>query len=132
MNKKILVIEDDSNILAGLQAKFRVEGMEVLVNNGTETIEEIIERINKEKPNYIILDLMLPKIDGFELLRDIKSGGHGAKIPIFIFTNLTDKDSKEKCDTLGANYYFIKSDFNFDEFLEKIKKIISNLEKTKN
>lgn len=131
MNKKILIIEDDTNILSGLQAKLRVEGLEVLINNGTDEISYVINKINTEKPDYIILDLLLPKIDGFELLSAIKAGDHGAKTPVFIFTNLADKDSQEKCNRLGAEHYFIKSDFNFDDFVEKIKKIISNLGKIK-
>ena len=126
MSKKILIVEDDINISTGLQAKFRIEGMEVMVNNGTEKIKDIIDNINTNKPNYIILDLLLPEIDGFDLLSAIKANAHSAKTPVFVFTNLTDRDTREQCEKLGANYYFSKNDFNIDEFVTKINKIIEN------
>ena len=129
MDKKILIIEDDAVLLTALQSKFSVEGAEIVTNNGNSEINEIINIIILHKPDFIILDLILPKIDGFELLKKIKENNDISNIPVFIFTNMSDQDSKARCDQLGANYYFLKTELNIDELVEKIKKIFINKEK---
>lgn len=129
-NKKILIIEDDANLLYGLLAKFRVEGLEVIIDEGADKAEAM-EKIKIKKPDYIILDIILPKINGFDLLAEIKADPSISKIPVFIFTNLSDSDSRRKGAELGADFYFIKTEFNLDEFVDKFKKIISNKEKSK-
>lgn len=126
MGKKIFIIEDDATLLSSLQAKFSVEGFSVLVNNGAGDINEILKLLKTSNPDLIILDLILPKIDGFELLGTIKSTEVISNIPTFVFSNLSDDDSKEKCHRLGAEQYFVKSEFNLDQFIGKIKKIVSN------
>ncbi|HOZ56391.1 MAG TPA: response regulator [bacterium] len=126
MGKKIFIVEDDVILLSSLQAKFSVEGFNVLVHNGAGDINEIIKLIKISMPDLIILDLILPKVDGFELLGSIKAADSISGIPIFVFSNLSDDDSKKKCFSLGAEQYFVKSDFNLDQFIEKIKKIIFN------
>ena len=123
MRKKILIIEDDAVVCYGLQAKLSSEGYIVESNNGSNEVGDVIKQAIKFNPDYIILDLILPKVDGFELLKAVKAGDETSKIPIFIFTNLSDNDSRERCDKLGAEYYFIKEDFNIDEFVDKLGKI---------
>jgi DNA-binding response OmpR family regulator len=129
MGKKIFIIEDDVTLLSSLQAKFSVEGFDVIVNNGAGDINDVIKLLRVSVPDFIILDLILPKIDGFELLGMINAETILARIPVFIFSNLSDNDSKEKCQRLGAKQYFVKSEFNIDQFIEKIKKIIVNNER---
>lgn len=127
--KKVLIVEDDSVILYGLKAKFSSLGMETISSDGTDEIKDIMFMIRKERPNYVILDLILPNIEGFGLLKEIKSEISGWKMPVFIFSNLTDSDSKNRCENLGADYFFLKSDFNIDEFAEKVIRIINNIDK---
>ena len=129
-NKKILIIEDDANLLYGLLAKFRVEGFDVVTDEGANKTEAM-EKIKVQKPNYIILDIILPRINGFQMLAEIKADPAISKIPIFIFTNLSDNDSRQKGAELGADFYLIKTELNLDEFVAKFKKIISNKEKNK-
>jgi len=124
-NKKILIIEDDSNLLYSLQSKFRVEGFDVIIDEGADK-KEAMEKIKILKPNYIILDVILPKINGFDMLSEIKADPYISKIPIFIFTNLSDNDSRQKSKELGADFYIIKTELNLDEFIAKFKKIIAN------
>jgi len=128
MAKKILLIEDDVNLLYGLQAKFSVEGFSVATDAGSEK-EEILEKIRALKPDYVILDIILPRVDGFEVLKEIKTNPQFTGLPVYIFTNLSDDDSRERAAKLGADLYLLKIDFNLDEFVEKFKKIISNAEK---
>ena len=129
MGKKIFIVEDDITLLSSLQAKFSVEGFNVIAHNGASEIIDIIKLLKTSMPNFIILDLILPKVDGFELLGNIKATENINNIPVFVFSNLSDSDSKEKCKKLGADQYFVKSDFNIDQFIEKIKKIITNIQK---
>jgi len=129
-NKKILIIEDDANLLYGLQAKFRVESFEVITDEGANRTE-VMEKIKVLKPGYIILDLILPKINGFQILAEIKANPEISKIPVFIFTNLSDSESRRKGKELGADFYLMKTDLNLDQFVAKFKKIISNLENNK-
>ena len=131
MSKKIFIIEDDVNLLSGLKAQFSVAGLEVITNSGTEDIENILHQLSINKPDFIILDIILPRLDGFGLLNSIKSDQDKSIIPIFIFTDLSDEDIKSRCYNLGADYYFIKSEFNINEFVEKVKKIIINRERIK-
>lgn len=131
MAKKIFIIEDDANILSSLQAKFSLEGFEVGTNSGNMEMEGLLNEIKKFKPNFIILDLILPALDGFDIIKSMKADEEISSLPIFIFTNLSDQDSKNRSLNLGAKYYFIKSDFNIDEFISKFKKIIANIEKIK-
>jgi len=130
-NKKIFIIEDDANTMASLQAKFSTSGYQVLTHNGVGTIEEVIKVFKETRPAYIILDLMLPQVDGFDLLARVKADGDLTGVPVFVFTNFSDKDTKDRCEELGADHYFVKSDYSFDEFVEKVVKIIDNKENLK-
>ncbi len=131
MKEKILIIEDDVNMLYGLEAKFKVEGFNIVTNNGNSVIEEIIDQVKSYQPDYIVLDLILPKIDGFDVISTLASDRETAKIPIIVFTNLSDEDSRSKGLKLGATHYFLKKEFNIDDFVTKIKKIITNRRKIK-
>jgi len=126
--KKILLVEDDVNLLYGLQAKFRIEGIEVATDEGMDK-NDVLEKIIGLRPDYIILDIILPKINGLDLLKDIKAKPEISRIPVFIFTNLSDDDSRQQAAKLGADFYLLKTDFNLDELVEKFKKIIANREK---
>ncbi len=128
MAKKIFIIEDDANLLYGLQAKLRIEGFDVEIDEGLDE-QEILKKLQKTLPNYIILDLILPRIDGFEMIKAIKKDQTLNNIPIFIFSNLSDNDSKARSIDLGAEQFFIKNDFSVDEFVTKLKNIILNKSK---
>lgn len=131
MEKKIFIVEDDANNLFALQAKLSLEGFSVKTDTGSGSIEELILTIKIFKPDYIILDLILPNLDGFDILKSVKAEKDLSGTSVFIFTNLSDNDSKSKGEKLGADYYFIKNKFLVDEFITKFKKIIINKEKVK-
>ncbi|MFH1522791.1 MAG: response regulator [Patescibacteria group bacterium] len=126
MLKKIFIIEDDVNVLYSLQAKFSLNGFQVKTNSGNSVIQELIDEVKKFKPDYVILDLILPKVDGFEIIKALKTEKETASSHIFVFTNLSDEDSRTRGIDLGAEQYFFKVDFGIDEFVEKVKKIIEN------
>ncbi len=128
MDTRIFIVEDDANLLYGLQARFSSEGYETETSTGEESKEELIQFIKRGKFDYIILDVILPKHDGFELVEEIRQNDSLLDIPIFIFTDLSEADGKARSEELGINYYFVKSDFDINEFADRVIRIISNEE----
>lgn len=118
--KTILIIEDDT-FLQGLAAnKLQQSGFEVnTVSNGEMALTELSSK------NYdaIILDLMLPDISGFEILKQIRARETNNQVPVLIFSNLSDdKDIKMGLD-LGATDYLVKANFTLEELAEKVMKV---------
>lgn len=129
-DKKIFIIEDDANLLYGLESQFSADEFEVETASGNEELEELMGNIRDFTPDYIILDLILPKIDGFEIIKKLKSDDELDDKQIFIFTDLSDEDSRQRSLQLGADYVFFKEEFDTFEFVEKVKRIIATQEKT--
>lgn len=129
MVKKIFIIEDDANILYSLEANFSAEGLEVETHEGEEEVEEIMDDIRDFQPDYLILDVILPKLDGFDVIKRIKEDGELADLPIFIFSDISDEDSRSRSLEIGADYFFPKEEFDTYEFAEKVKKIMANNER---
>ncbi|MDD2353980.1 MAG: response regulator [Patescibacteria group bacterium] len=128
-DKKIFIIEDDVNLLYGLEAQFNNAGFHVEINEADNDDDEILKHLRKFKPDYIVLDLILPKVEGFELLQRIKADDELGEKEVFIFTDLSDEDSRERSLEMGADYVFFKEDFDTFSFAEKVIKIIKNKNK---
>ncbi|HOZ36566.1 MAG TPA: response regulator [bacterium] len=116
--KKILIIEDEASLLYALQSQLSVNGMETLV---AADGEKALSLIFKEKPDIIVLDIILPKINGWELLKKIKANKTTKNIPVVIISNLSDDDSRLKGLELGAKDYLTKIDYSIADLVEKIK-----------
>ncbi len=121
MAKKILVIEDDKFLRELISQKLLKEGYDIL-----EAIdgERGIESAKTEKLDLILLDLILPGIDGFEVLARLKSDPEVSEIPVIILSNLGQKDDIEKGLKMGAVDYLIKAHFTPAEIIEKIRAIM--------
>lgn len=121
MAKTILFIEDDKFLRELVVQKLIKEGYETL-----EAVdgEEGLKKIKEEKPDLILLDLILPGIDGFEVLSKMKEESVLASIPVIILSNLGQKEDVEKGLKMGAVDYLIKAHFTPGEIIEKIKKIL--------
>lgn len=124
--KKLFILEDDANILYGLEAQFTADNFEVETSEGEEDLGEILQKLKDFSPTYIILDLILPKLDGFEIIKKMKEDDELSEVQIFIFTDISDEDSRQRSLRLGADYIFFKDEFDAYEFSEKVKKIIAN------
>lgn len=122
---KILVIEDDQFLRDLLRTKLEKESFSVSVAIDGPTG---LDMIMKEKPQVILLDIILPGIDGFEILRRIRTNSSMdiARIPIILLTNLGQEADVEKGRSLGADDYLIKSNFTIDEIIDKLRKLISS------
>jgi DNA-binding response OmpR family regulator len=121
MAKTILIIEDDKFLRELIAQKLLKENYEI-----SEAVdgEEGIKKIREEKPDLILLDLILPGIDGFEVLSRMKSDEEISSIPVIILSNLGQKEDVERGLNLGAKDYLIKAHFTPGEIIEKIKKIL--------
>lgn len=118
MPQKILVIEDDKFLRELITQKLVKEDFEI-----SEAVdgEEGIKKIKEEKPDLVLLDLILPGIDGFEVLSRMKKELTSAPIPVIILSNLGQKDDVEKGLKMGAIDYLIKAHFTPGEIIDKIK-----------
>ena len=119
---KILLVEDDSFLLGMYATKFEMENFKVIT---AEDGEKAVRAALKELPDIILLDIILPKQNGFEVLRQLKADQATAKVPVILLTNLSQKDEIEQGLKLGAEDYLIKAHFMPSEVVEKIKKVLN-------
>jgi len=118
MAKTILIIEDDKFLRELIARKLKEEDF-----RASEAVdgEEGIKKIKEEKPDLVLLDLILPGIDGFEVLSRMKEESALSSIPVIILSNLGQKEDVEKGLKMGAVDYLIKAHFTPGEIIDKIK-----------
>jgi len=122
-NIKILLIEDDPFLLNMYSTKFEIEGFEVVTAGDGE---DGLKKIKEVQPNIILLDILMPKMNGFEVLEHIQKleNQEIKKIPVILLTNLNQKEEIEKGMNLGAVDYLIKAHFMPSEVVGKIRIIL--------
>ncbi|MBI4281335.1 response regulator transcription factor [Candidatus Uhrbacteria bacterium] len=114
----VLVVEDDPRLLRVYQAKLGQQGWTVL----TAADGEVGSQLAIEKhPQVVLLDLMLPKKDGFGVLSDLKNDLGSANVKVLILSNLGQQADIDRGKTLGAKEYMVKSDFSLDAIIAKVK-----------
>ncbi|MFA5773721.1 MAG: response regulator [Candidatus Paceibacterota bacterium] len=119
--RKILIIEDDS-FLQGLEAsKLEKEGYGIITASSGG---EAMKKINEPNIDVILLDLILPDFDGFELLKKIREIKTLKNVPVIVFSNLSEEKDIKKSKELGATDFMVKSNFTLDEMIEHINKIL--------
>ncbi len=119
--KKVLIIEDDE-FLQGLEAaKIKKSGYDVIAaQNG----EDGMRRISDPKIDLVLLDLLLPNFDGFQILKKIRETEATKNIPVIVFSNLSEKKDLDRATELGATRFMIKSNFSLEELIEYIDKTL--------
>lgn len=120
--KTILLVEDDQFVVDIYTTKFKAAGFEVEV---AENGEEALRKLKERKPDLLVLDIVLPNIDGWELLRKIRSDLGLENLKVVVLSNLSKKSEIEKSAKFGVLKYFIKAHFTPSEVVEEIKKILS-------
>ncbi len=117
---KILLIEDDTFFREFYAAKLKEDGMEVeIASDGIEGLAQA----EKVKPDIILLDIIMPKKDGFEVLQAMSLSAALKKIPVIVFSTLGQESDVEKAKKLGAVDYINKSFFDFEGLKAKIKAV---------
>lgn len=121
MAKKILLIEDEEIVIGLLQKKLSKEGYEVSVaTNG----EEGLKAIRQVNPDLILLDIIMPRMGGFEVMEEINKDPELKKIPIIVISNSGQPVELDKAQQLGAKDWLIKTEFDPQEVLDKVIKQI--------
>ena len=120
-NKNVFLIDDDPFILDMYTLKFKEHGFGVdSARNG----KEALEKLKTLKPDCILLDIVMPEMDGFEVLRELKKGKKGGLPKVILLTNLGQKEDAEKGMEFGADDYVIKAHFTPSEVVEKVKQVL--------
>lgn len=121
-NKKILLIEDDPLMQTLYQNTFELEGVNLTIApDGMSGIE----LAKKEKPSLILLDLLMPKMSGYDVLKVLKEDAETKNISVIVLSNMLDTtENVEKVRGLGAEEYWVKSNFTSEDIVEKVKKYL--------
>lgn len=116
--KKILIIEDDPGISAALEMKVTASGFEAIVAlDGEEGLNKALE----EHPDLILLDIILPKLDGMSVLDNLRKDDWGKDVPVIILSNLGTGDELERGKENRVKEFLIKTDWSMDDVVRKIK-----------
>lgn len=118
MHKIILVVEDEAPLLSALKSKLKDEGFSVdTATNGVEGLESI----KKEKPDLVLLDILMPQMDGITMLKKMKEDSKTRDIPVIVLTNLYDAQKVSECIERGVYDYLVKVNWGIEEVMDLIK-----------
>lgn len=116
-NKKLLIVEDNETLGQMYEDNFVLKGLEVKrVHDGEAAVAEAV----KFQPALILLDIMMPNVDGFEVLKILKNSDHTKDIPIFMMTALSEGEEREKAMKLGASDYLVKAEEDLPTVTSKV------------
>jgi len=119
---KVLVIEDDKFLQRLLVMKLTQDGFDV---TGASDGEEGLRRIVTEPPNLVVLDLIMPKMDGFEVLAQMRTNIKSRNIPVIVLSNLGQDEDISRVKQLGALEYLTKSEVSIHEVVQKIEEVLA-------
>ena len=121
--KNVFIIEDDSLMTRVFERLFRLSGFEVeAAADGGDALEYL--KTATPKPDLILLDIMMPKVSGFDVLESLKNNPELKMIPIVVLTNVAGKKEAERAVEMGASLYLIKSEHDPGEIVEKAKRVM--------
>ena len=127
---KIIIVEDDPMISEIYKKKFADSGYEVLT---ADSGEKAVSLNKTEKIDIMLLDLIMPKMDGFEVLQNVRGGEYNPEMKIFVFSNLSQKEDQDKAMKLGADGFIIKADYTPSDLVKEIsRRMNQNIESKKN
>lgn len=118
LNKIILLVEDDKDLMGLMKMKLTSEGFKVII---AETGQQALDQL-EQKPDLVLLDILLPDIDGLTVLNEIASNPKTKNLPVIILSNLADQGSFEQAKAVGDYEYLIKAKTDLRELVAKIKR----------
>ncbi len=118
---KVLIVEDEEILLTALSEELKQEGFDVA---GAKDGQEGVEKAASEKPDLILLDLVMPRLDGIGALKQLKENDDTRAIPVVILTNLSDYDKVSDALSMGAMDYLVKANYRLEELVAKIKTVM--------
>lgn len=126
MSKKILIIDDEPQLVKAIEVRLKANGYEVITAYDGQAG---VEKAKGAKPDLILLDIIMPRMDGYEVSKKLKSDADTKDIPIVIFTASQQKDLEKKCREMGVAEFIMKP-FETQDLLDKVNKFFKE-EKTK-
>jgi len=124
--KKILLVEDEEIMISLLQKKLTNEGYEVSVARDGE---EGLKAMREVRPDLVLLDIIMPKMGGFEVMEEMNKDKELKKIPVIVISNSGQPVELDKAQKLGAKDWLIKTEFDPQEVIDKVKKQVPPFEK---
>ncbi len=118
---KVLVIEDDEKTRRLYKAAISFQGINVTAASNAEAG---FKKVQKENPDLIILDIMLPTTDGVNLIKKLKEHGFNHSLPVIILSDLKDESIRKEASILGACEYLVKSESSIGDIITKVRKIL--------
>ena len=121
MAPKILVVDDEPDVLLIVKTGMQAEGYDVVTaSNGLDALAMVKE----EKPDVVILDVMMPLMDGFEVLAKLKEDDATAAVPVIMLTGLSERSKIQKALISGIHFYVVKP-FEFEELIQKVRTVLN-------
>lgn len=120
-SKRVLIVDDDQFLVSALKERFEKIGF---LTSTAYDGNEALEKVSKDSPDLILLDLIMPGMDGVSVLKKLKSDNKTKDIPIVILTNLVDDSLASQIKEQGGSGYFLKNEHNFDAVIEAVKNLI--------
>jgi two-component system, OmpR family, alkaline phosphatase synthesis response regulator PhoP len=119
--KKVLVVDDEHAVRVALSDRLESAGFDVeLANNGIEGLKKALV----EHPDLIILDILMPKMDGIEMLKILREDTWGKDVPVMILTNISDYFQLEEALKIGISEYMVKAEWSLKEVVERVKAVL--------
>jgi two-component system, OmpR family, response regulator VicR len=119
---KVILIEDDLDLAEIYHLKMQLDGIKaIIVSSPSKAIEILV----KEQPDLVLLDIMMPEINGFDLFAQIKKNETIKDIPIYIWSNLAQEKDKERARNLKVDGYLVKSEYTPADLAKKVKELIN-------
>lgn len=120
---KILIVEDDAPLAEVLQERFENEGFDVIVaKDGADGLLQALEK----QPDVILLDIVMPKLDGLAMLRQLRTHENGRGIRVIVMTNLSDSKEVHEALSLGAHDFLVKSDWAIADLVASVRNQLNN------
>jgi len=121
--KKILIVEDENALLGFLTSKFKKEGFSVLqARDGEKGLITALQ----EHPDIILLDIVMPRMDGMTMLAKLRKDSWGKSVPVILLTNLSDSEKISQALELGTFEYLVKADWAIEDIVAKVRKQLEN------
>lgn len=117
--KKVLIVEDERPLSRVIEKRLAMEGYTVCTSH---TGEGVLDIIRSERPNFVLIDLIMPKVDGFEVLTELQADTMLSGAVVIVFSNLTQDIDRERVMKLGASEFLDKSDISLVQLVETLKK----------
>ena len=118
---KVLVVEDEDILLTALKEELSTGGYDT---EGASDGVEGLEKVKTFKPDLILLDLVMPKMDGMEMLQKLKADSATRDVAVIILTNLSDYEKISEALSLGAMDYLVKANYKLEDLLDKVNTVL--------